>query len=119
MASQDRTGKRAKTAMDRPPRSRYDAAMWLLFHRSSGARCVPGGETLVEHCPTCDRVTKLDEVEVKESVGLFFVDVIGNKERAFRCRVCGDVFDRRDREVAKPVATLSPKQLAAEQRARE
>ncbi len=95
--------------------------MWLLFHHSSGTRRVPGGETLAEHCPTCDRTTKLDEVEISEAVGMFFVDVASDKERAFKCRVCGDVFDLRDQPAAKPLPARPAKAIApaVDERSRE
>jgi hypothetical protein len=73
--------------------------MWLLFHRKAGTKVVRDGRSFDERCPTCERVTRFEEIEMSESYGLFFaIDVVGDKERAFRCRACGDVFDLRDRE---------------------
>lgn len=96
--------------------------MWFLFHHKSGAHTVPGGETFVEHCPTCQRETKFEEVEVGEKLGVFFIDVVSDKERAFRCRVCGDVFDLRDKPAAAPApkpAARTAAQLTEERRERE
>ena len=61
-----------------------------------GQSVVRGGKTFVEECPTCERETRFREVEVKESFGVWFVDVVGDKERKFRCDECQDVFDLRD-----------------------
>jgi hypothetical protein len=95
--------------------------MWMLFHRKAGAKVVRGGHSFVEHCPTCDKPTRFREIEVSESYGVWFVDVVGDKERKYRCDVCEDVFDLRD----QPDAALpEPKRnqvedLAAEQRRRD
>ena len=69
-----------------------------------------GGRTFVEHCPTCEKPTRFREIEVKESFGVWFVDVIGDKERKYRCDVCEDVFDLRDQPAALPE---QPKPLPA------
>lgn len=76
--------------------------MWLLFHRKAGSKVVPGGRTFVEHCPTCNESTKFREIELNESFGVWFVDVLGDKERKFRCDQCQDVFDLRDQSKALP-----------------
>jgi transposase-like protein len=94
--------------------------MWMLFHRRAGTKVVSGGHTFVEHCPTCDKPRRFREIEVSESYGVFFVDVVGDKERKYRCDSCEDVFDLRD----KPAALPEPKRhkvedLAAEQRRRD
>jgi rubredoxin len=95
--------------------------MWLLFHRKAGTRAVAGGATFAEHCPTCDKKTRFEEVEVSESVGVFFVDVAGDKQRKYRCRVCQDVFDLVDvpDEQPAPAPVDRTEQLAAEQRRRD
>ncbi|MBV8761063.1 MAG: hypothetical protein JO257_27455 [Deltaproteobacteria bacterium] len=82
--------------------------MWLLFHRSGGTKVVSGGRTFVEECPTCERRTRFREIEVSEGFGLFFVDVVKDKERKFRCDECEDVFDLRD-QAAAPAAPPPPK----------
>ncbi len=82
--------------------------MWLLFHRSGGTKVVAGGRTFVEECPTCERRTRFREIEVSEGFGLFFVDVVKDKERKFRCDECEDVFDLRDQEAAPPPKAVSP-----------
>ena len=69
--------------------------MWLLFHRKSGTKVVAGGKTFTDECPTCEHTTRFKEVEVGESYGVWFVDVVSDAERAFRCESCGDVFDLR------------------------
>jgi hypothetical protein len=79
--------------------------MWLLFHHKAGTRAVAGGKTFVEQCPTCQKQTKFEEVEVSESVGVWFIDVAGDKERKYRCRVCCDVFELRDVPDEKPAPT--------------
>jgi hypothetical protein len=84
--------------------------MWLLFHRKAGTKVVPGGRTFVEHCPTCEKPTRFREIEMTESFGVWFVDVLGDKERKYRCDSCQDVFDLRDQEKALPE---EPKPLPA------
>jgi hypothetical protein len=102
--------------------------MWLLFHRKAGTKHVAGGKAFVEHCPTCERDTRFREVEIGESYGVWFIDVVSDAERAFRCDSCGDVFDLRDRPKAAPQPTAAQRkqaeidrveQLAAEQRRRD
>ena len=98
--------------------------MWMLFHRRAGTKVVSGGQTFVERCPTCEKPTRFREIEVSESYGVFFVDVVGDKETKFRCDVCEDVFDLRDKPAAlpaaKPRATIDKvEDLAAEQRRRD
>ena len=87
--------------------------MWLLFHRSGGTKVVPGGRTFVEDCPTCERRTRFREIEVSEGFGLFFVDVVKDKERKFRCDECQDVFDLRDQTAQPPAAPPPAKPKAA------
>jgi hypothetical protein len=94
--------------------------MWLLFHRKAGTRVVSGGTTFTDECPTCEKRTRFEEVEVSESVGVFFVDVAEDKQRKFRCRVCGDVFELRDVPDDVPAPKVDrTEQLAAEQRRRD
>lgn len=95
--------------------------MWFLFHRKAKAEAVSGGEVLREHCPTCARVTRLIEVEVKESYGVWFVDVVDDKERAFRCTECGELFDlRKQPEAPAPKSQWNRvEDMAAEQRKRD
>lgn len=88
--------------------------MWLLFHRSGGTKVVPGGRTFIEECPTCERNTRFREIEVSEGFGLFFVDVVKDKERKFRCDECEDVFDLRD----QPAQAAPPPKAAAKAPAR-
>jgi len=104
--------------------------VWLLFHRRAGAQVVKDGQVLTEHCPTCEKTTRFDEIETSESFGIWFVDVVGDKQRAFRCRACGDTFDLRDvpdEPDEEPAPQPKPKprqidrteQLALEQRTRD
>lgn len=74
--------------------------MWMLFHRRAGTKVVAGGRTFVEHCPTCEKPTRFREIESNESFGVWFVDVIGAKQRHYRCDRCEDVFDLRDQPQA-------------------
>lgn len=87
--------------------------MWLLFHRKAGTKVVSGGRSFTEACPTCQKRTRFDEVEVSEKYGVWFVDVVDDAERAFRCSRCGDVFDLKDHSelppASKPVAALPAK----------
>ena len=102
--------------------------MWLLFHRSGGTKVVSGGRTFTEDCPTCERRTRFREIEVSEGFGLFFVDVVKDKERKFRCDECEDVFDLRDQDTqaapppppppskAMPLPQPDPDRAAARER---
>ena len=76
--------------------------MWLLFTSKSGTKVVKDGKTFVEECPTCQQRTRFVEVEMTAKYGVFFVDVLGDSERGFKCTKCGDVFDLRDQEEAAP-----------------
>ena len=78
--------------------------MWLLFHHNAKTRVVKNGRTLVETCPECGKRARFDEVEVSESLGVFFIDVIEDSERKFRCSVCASVFDLRDQADRQPAA---------------
>jgi hypothetical protein len=100
--------------------------MWLLFHRKAGTKVVAGGRTLTEDCPTCQKRTRFVEVEVTKKYGLFFVDVLDDSERGFRCEQCHDVFDLRDHAAPAPPERPAAKtgmdrveELAAEQRKRD
>lgn len=102
--------------------------MWFLFHHKKGTKAVAGGRSFIEACPTCKRDTRFHDVEVSEKLGVWFVDVIGDTERAFRCGDCGDTFDLRDRSPAAsgPVARPATRtgmdrveEMAAEQRRRD
>jgi hypothetical protein len=70
--------------------------MWLLFTHNANTRVVRGGETFVETCPECGERAKFTEVEISENYGVFWVDVVGDKERAFRCGACAATFDLKD-----------------------
>lgn len=97
--------------------------MWMLFHRKAGTKVVRGGHTFVEQCPTCRKATRFREIEVSESYGVFFVNVVSDKERKYRCDVCEDVFDLRDPHDELPAAAPASRdrveELAAEQRRRD
>lgn len=81
--------------------------MWVLFHRNVKTRPVRDGETFVETCPECGQRARFMEVEVAENFGLFFVDIVGDKERAYRCCACGETFDLKDEAAAVPAAVAA------------
>jgi uncharacterized C2H2 Zn-finger protein len=93
--------------------------MWMLFHRNAKTRAVRDGETFVETCPECGVRATFNEVEISESFGVFFVDLVGDKERAFRCGACGEVFDLKDREPAAEAPAKPSKSLAELEREQE
>jgi rubredoxin len=94
--------------------------MWLLFHRNVKTRVIRDGRSFLETCPACGRKTRFDEVEVSESYGVFFVDLVGDKERKYRCSGCGDVFDLRDEpDPPDPPPAKSAQELARERAAAE
>src|SRR5687767_12523663 len=82
--------------------------MWVLFHRNAKTRPVRGGHKFVETCPECGERATFVEVEVSESFGLFFVDVVSDKERAYRCGACGETFDLKDQAPAEPAQPARP-----------
>ncbi len=89
--------------------------MWLLFHRNAKTRTVRGGDSFVETCPECGKRAKFVEVELTESFGVFFVDLVGDKERAYRCGACGETFDLKDQAPAgAPPKPAPPVKSAAE-----
>jgi hypothetical protein len=98
-------------------------AVWFLFHHNHKTRVVPGGKSFIETCPECRRRARFDEVEVSENFGMFFVDLIGENERKYRCSGCANVFDLRDEADAPPSAVpaksaqdLEPEQVAEQAR---
>lgn len=99
--------------------------MWLLFHRNAKTRPVRDGHTFVETCPECGQRARFVEVEIEENFGVWFVDVVGDKERAYRCGACGETFDMKDQESApaKPARPAVPvrtqAQIAEDQAAKE
>lgn len=70
--------------------------MWMLAHRNAKTRLVAGGRSFLEVCPECGRKARFDEVEVTKSYGVFFIDLLDDKERKYRCSACHEVFDLRD-----------------------
>jgi hypothetical protein len=96
--------------------------MWFLFHRKARTAVVRGGKTMVHECPTCERTTRFAEVEVTKKYGVWFVDVLDDKERAYRCTECGDTFDLVEaapQPAASSTGWARTEQLAAEQRRRD
>jgi len=102
--------------------------MWLLFHHNAKTRVVRDGHSFVDTCPECGRKARFDEVEVTEGFGVFFVDLVSDKERKYRCTACGEVFDLRDQPdepparrppPAKPARELERERREAEARQRE
>jgi rubredoxin len=84
--------------------------VWFLFHHSAKTRVVEGGKSFIETCPECRRRARFDEVEVSDNYGVFFVDLVSDKERKYRCRACACIFDLRD----QPEPALPPAKSAAE-----
>jgi rubredoxin len=70
--------------------------MWMLVHRNAKTRLVAGGRSFLEVCPECGRKARFDEVEITKSYGVFFIDLLDDKERKYRCGGCHEVFDLRD-----------------------
>lgn len=70
--------------------------MWLLFHHNAKTKVVEGGRSFVEACPECRRTARFDEVEVSDNYGVFFLDLLSDKERKYRCSSCREIFDLRD-----------------------
>ncbi|MCE9572916.1 MAG: hypothetical protein K8W52_07145 [Deltaproteobacteria bacterium] len=95
--------------------------MWLLFHRNAKTRTVRGGEQFVETCPECGVRATFVEVEISNKMGLFFVDLVGETQRAYRCGACGQTFDLKDEPDAAPreAPPKSPKELERERQAAE
>ena len=70
--------------------------MWMLVHRNAKTRLVAGGRSFLEVCPECGRKARFDEVEITKSYGVFFINLLDDKERKYRCSACHEVFDLRD-----------------------
>jgi len=70
--------------------------MWMLVHRNAKTRMIAGGRSFLEVCPECGRKARFDEVEITRSYGVFFIDLLDDKERKYRCSACHEVFDLRD-----------------------
>lgn len=102
--------------------------MWFLFHRKAQTKVVAGGRELSENCPTCEKPTRFVEVAVEKKYGVWFVDVLKDRETAFRCTSCGEVYELKApaEEQAKLDAAAKAKahmdrveEMAAEQRRRD
>lgn len=91
--------------------------MWLLFHRNAKTRVIRGGEQFVETCPECGVRATFSEVEIANKFGLFFIDMVGEVERAYRCGACGQTFDLKDQ--ADAPAAPAPVAKTAKELARE
>jgi hypothetical protein len=92
--------------------------MWMLLHRNAKTRLVAGGRSFIEVCPECGRKARFDEVEITKSYGVFFIDLLDDKERKYRCNACHEVFDLRDEpDSASPA--VSDKEREAERAAAE
>ncbi len=90
--------------------------MRLLFTSNAKTKIVRGGQSFAAECPECGHHATFDEVEITESYGVFWVDVVSDTERAFRCSRCGDTFDLKDApaaaapvKAATPAAPVKPK----------
>ena len=86
--------------------------MWFLLHRKGSTKVVSGGRSFTEACPTCQKRTRFDEVEVSAHYGVWFVDVIKDAERAYRCSRCGDVFDLKDDDAPAQSARAAERAVA-------
>jgi rubredoxin len=89
--------------------------VWLLFHHNAKTRLVEDGERFMEKCPECGRRARFDEVEVSDNYGVFFVDLVSDKERKYRCSVCATLFELRDQPA--PAPARSAEQLERERAA--
>lgn len=89
--------------------------MWLLSHRNVKTQPLRDGDSFVETCPECGRRATFLEVEVTEGLGVFFVDLVDDKERAYRCGACGEVFDLKDQpQAGAPPRPAQPGKSLAE-----
>ena len=87
----------------------------MLVHRNAKTRLVAGGRSFLEVCPECGRKARFDEVEITKSYGVFFIDLLDDKERKYRCSACHEVFDLRD----EPASATSARAEEARQAERE
>src|SRR5215467_5131659 len=94
--------------------------MWMLVHRNAKTRLVAGGRSFLEVCPECGRKARFDEVEITKSYGVFFLDLIDDKERKYRCSACHEVFDlREEADRARPTASDDDRAAAEARRTAE
>lgn len=100
--------------------------MWVPLHSKAKTRLVAGGSSFADTCPECRRTARFDEVEVSRSFGVFFIDLIDDKERKYRCSACHELFDLRDdadtaakNRAPAPPAMKSPAERTADRAASE
>ena len=70
--------------------------MLWLFTSNKRTRVAPGGQTMRAECPECRRPRDFIEVEVETRAGVWFLDVLSDTERLWRCASCGETFELRD-----------------------
>jgi rubredoxin len=75
--------------------------MWVPVHRRVKTRRIAGGASFTETCPECRAVARFEPIEVSESFGAVFVDLLGDTEQRYRCSACGN-------EAGFPVRPLAP-----------
>lgn len=80
---------------------------WLLTGKKR-TRVAPDAKTMRADCPECRRPNDFVEVEVETSAGVWFVDVLSDTERLWKCCGCGETFELRDTTAATS-AKASPK----------
>jgi len=87
----------------------------FLLHRKVKSKPVRGGVAFEQVCPACGEHARFVEVEIIESLGVFFIDVLDDKERGCRCTACGETFELKTPEPAKaPPKPAPPVKSAAE-----
>jgi len=84
----------------------------MLFHHNAKTKVVEGGHGFIDLCPECGRRARFVEVEVITSFGVFFVDLVDDKERKYRCTACAEVFDLRE-EPERATPATSAREIAA------
>jgi hypothetical protein len=83
--------------------------MLWLFTSNKRTRVAPGGQKMRSDCPECRQPRDFVEVEVETSAGVWFIDVLSDTERLWRCTGCGENFELRDKSArAEPSPPSAP-----------
>jgi len=81
---------------------------WLLTGKKR-TRVASNAKTMRADCPECRRPNDFVEVEVETSAGVWFVDVLSDTERLWKCCGCGETFELRDKTASASTSTNAPR----------
>lgn len=82
--------------------------MLWLFTGNKRTRVARNAQTMRSDCPECRRSSDFTEVEVETSAGVWFVDILSDTQRLWRCNECGETFELRERVAPAPARPSAP-----------